>query len=186
MTLYFHGREQCITIEGVKSDWKRVDCGVPQGSVFGPMAFSYYSAPIEDIIKAHGLECMIYADDTQIYFCFNDSEMDAAVSRIEKCIADVRSWMATNKLKLNDTKTEILNLTSRFTTSTQAPPLKVGADGVAPSPLARNLGVVIDERVTMKQHVSSVCQRASYALYSIGKLRPYLDQSPQRSSSTSL
>ena len=49
-------------------------------------------------------------------------------------------------------------------------------DGVIPSPSARDLGVIIDEHVTMKQHVSSVCKSASYALYSIGKLRPYLDK----------
>ena len=114
MTSYFHRCEQCIIINGVQSDWKHVHCGAPQGSVFGPMAFSYYSAPIKEIIKAHDLECMIYADDTQIYFCFNDNEMSVAISRIEKCIADIRSWMVTNKLKLNDNKTEILHLTLRF------------------------------------------------------------------------
>ena len=113
MTSYFHGCEQCIIINGVQSDWKRVHWA-PQGSVFGPMTFSYYSVPIEDIIKAHDLECMIYADDTQIYFCFNDNEMSVAISCIEKCIADIRSWMVTNKLKLNDNKTEILHLTSQF------------------------------------------------------------------------
>ena len=177
MTSYFHGREQCIIINGVQSDWKRVHCGAPQGSVFGPMAFSYYSAPIEDIIKAHDLECMIYADDTQIYFCFNDNEMSVAISRIEKCIADIRSWMVTNKLKLNDNKTEILHLTSRFIPSTHdAPSLRVGVDNVSPSSSARDLGVVIDEHITMNHHVSSVCQSASFALYNIGKLRPYLDK----------
>ncbi len=176
MSSYFHGREQCIIINGVQSNWKRVYCGAPQGSVFGPMAFSYYSAPIEDIIKAHGLECMIYADDSQIYFSFNDEDQDAATSRIEACVADIRSWMVTNKLKLNDGKTEILHLSSRFTSPSEAPSLRVGEDDIAPAPSVRDLGVVIDEHVTMKQHVNSVCQRTSYALYSIGKLRAYLDQ----------
>ena len=67
MTSYFHGREQCVIINGVQSDWKRVHCGAPQGSVFGPLAFSYYSSPIQEIINAHGLECMIYADDTDLF-----------------------------------------------------------------------------------------------------------------------
>ena len=177
MTSYFHGREQCIIIHGVQSDWKRGNCGAPQGSVFGPMAFSYYSPPIEDIIKAHDLESMIYADDTQIYFCFNDNEMSVATSRIEKCMADIRSWMVTNKFKLNDNKMEILHLTSRFIPSTHdAPFLRVGVDNVSPSSSARDLGIVIDEHITMNQHVSSVCQSASFALYNIGKLRPYLDK----------
>ena len=176
LTSYFHGREQCIIIDGVQSDWKGVHRGAPQGSVFGPMAFSYYSAPIEDIIKAHGLECMIYADDSQIYFCFKDHESDDVISRIERCIADIRSWMIANKLKLNDSKTEILHLTSRFIPPTQAPSVRVGDDTVTPSTSARNLGAVIDKHITMKEHVSSVCRSASFALFNIGKLRQYLDQ----------
>ena len=119
MTSYFHGRQQCVVINGARSDWKPVLWGAPQGSVFGPMAFSFYSAPIEDIIMSHGFECMIYADDTQIYFSFKDLEMDTAVSRIEKCVSDIRSWMITNHLMLNDSKTELLHLTSRFTPASQ-------------------------------------------------------------------
>ena len=176
MTSYFHERQQCVVINGTRSDWKQVLWGAPQGSVFGPMAFSFYSAPVEDIIMSHGLECMIYADDTQIYFSFNDLEMDTAVSRIEKCVSDIRSWMITNQLMLNDSKTEILHLTSRFIPAPQLSSLRVGGAEVAPSTSARDLGVVIDEHVIMSQHVSSVCRSASFALYNIGKLRTYLDQ----------
>ena len=176
MTSYFHERQQCVVINGTRFDWKQVLWGAPQGSVFGPMAFSFYSAPVEDIIMSHGLECMIYADDTQIYFSFNDLEMDTAVSRIEKCVSDIRSWMITNQLMLNDSKTEILHLTLRFTPAPQLSSLRVGGAEVAPSTSARDLGVVIDEHATMSQHVSSVCSSASFALYNIDKLRTYLNQ----------
>ena len=77
---------------------------------------------------------------------------------------------------LNDSKTEILHLTSRFIPAPQLSSLRVGGAEVAPSTSARDLGVVIDEHVTMSQHVSSVCRSASFALYNIGKLRTYLDQ----------
>ena len=84
--------------------------------------------------------------------------------------------MITNQLMLNDNKTEILHLTSRFTPASQLSSLRVGGAEVAPSTSARDLGVVIDEHATMNQHVSSVCRSASFALYNIGKLRTYLDQ----------
>ena len=176
MESYFHERQQCIRLDGVCSEWKFVRRGAPQGSVFGPMAFSYYSTPVEEIIKAHDLECMVYADDSQIYCCFDDQDMDISVSRIEKCVIDIRSWMIRNHLMLNDTKTEVLHLTSRFGSTPEIPPLHVGDIDVSPSAYARNLGVVIDQHVTMNRHVNNVCRNASFALYNIGKLRPYLDE----------
>ena len=176
MESYFHERQQCVCIDGICSDWKFVSRGAPQGSVFGPMAFSYYSVPVENIIKAHNLECMVYADDSQIYCCFDNQDMDISVSRVEKCVADVRSWMIRNHLMLNDSKTELLHLTSRFSSTPEAPALRVGDAVVTPSTSARNLGAVINENVTMNQHVNSICRSASFALYNIGKLRPYLDK----------
>ena len=176
MESYFHERQQCVCIDGICSDWKFVSRGAPQGSVFGPMAFSYYSVPVENVIKAHNLECMVYADDSQIYCCFDNQDMDISVSRVEKCVADVRSWMIRNHLMLNDSKTELLHLTSRFSSTPEAPALRVGDAVVTPSASARNLGAVLDKNVTMNQHVNSICRSASFALYNIGKLRPYLDK----------
>ena len=68
LSSYFTGRRQCVVINGSRSQQRNVPYGAPQGSVIGPMGFSLYSSPIEDIIAAHGLKCMVYADDTQLYF----------------------------------------------------------------------------------------------------------------------
>ena len=119
---------------------------------------------------------MTYADDTQIYFCFNSQDMASTISRIEKCIADMRSWMVKNKLMLNDSKTEILHLTSRFVATNELLPVRIGDTEVTSSSHVRDLGVILDENMTMSQHVSSICRNASFALYNIGKLRAYLDQ----------
>ena len=81
-----------------------------------------------------------------------------------------------DKEMLNDTKTEFLHLTSRFTSSTEAPVLCVGEAAVSSSSSARDLGVVIDQHVSMIQQVNCICRSASFALYNIGKLRIYLDQ----------
>ena len=84
--------------------------------------------------------------------------------------------MIANQLMLNDNKTEVLHLTSRFTSAAHIPSLRVGEVNVTPSTSARDLGVVIDDHVTMSDHVSSVCRSVSFALYNIGKLRMYLDK----------
>ena len=77
---------------------------------------------------------------------------------------------------LNDSKTEILHLTSRFVATNELLPVRIGNTDVISSSHVRDLGVVLDKNMTMSQHVSNICRNASFALYNIGKLRAYLDQ----------
>ena len=68
---YLHNRSQSVIVDHVLSDPVRVDYGMPQGSVCGPICFILYTAPLEDIIQAHSLSCMKYADDSQQYISLN-------------------------------------------------------------------------------------------------------------------
>ena len=86
--------------------------GVPQGSVIGPLSFTLYSSPLENIIDAHGIGKMIYADDTQIYVILNDKDKAASISKLELCIKDIKSWSISNHLKLNEEKTKVLHISS--------------------------------------------------------------------------
>ena len=63
---YLKNRQQKVVINGVESSVHTPGIGVPQGSVVGPILFTMYASPLEDIIKAHNMSGMCYADDTQI------------------------------------------------------------------------------------------------------------------------
>ncbi len=172
---YLKDRKQYVMIDGEMSDPSSLDWGVPQGSVVGPELFVIYSAPIEDIITKHGLSSVSYADDTQIYVVIKPSTRDSAVARVENCIDDIRNWMAANKLMLNDAKTELLHVSSRFSKSVSNIRINIGDTSIAPSETVRDLGITLDSNLTMTSHVNSVCRSASYAIHRIGKLRRYLD-----------
>ena len=85
----------------------------------------------------------------------------------------------TNKSDLLDLGSllPVIPMTSRFIATNKILPLRIGNTEVTSSSHVRDLGVIIDKNMTMSQHVSSICRNVSFALYSIGKLRTYLDQS---------
>ena len=114
MKSYLDGRQQCVQIEGVISEFARLACGVPQGSVLGPLKFSIYMLPIGSIMRHHDIDFHIYADDTQLYVSFDLSNPNVALDRMNLCISDLRIWMIRNKLKINDPKTEFLISTLSF------------------------------------------------------------------------
>ena len=85
--------------------------GVPQGSVLGPILYTLFTSPVGDISRSHNVGYHGFADDTQNYHSFTlgkSGEEEKCKQEIELCISDIRTWMRTNLLKLNDEKTEFL------------------------------------------------------------------------------
>ena len=106
---------QVIQLNGESSDEMRLQFGVPQGSVLGPLLFTSYTAPLGEISRRHGVELHLYADDTLVYMSFSpltDESTTRTFQRIEACIAEIRTWLKNNKIMLNDDKTDVLVISS--------------------------------------------------------------------------
>ena len=101
---YLSGRTQTVYIDGRLSSPAIIHCGVPQGSVLGPILFILYTQPLSYVIGSHPVSHQMYADDTQIHSSSCSSEISATIHNIEKCICDVKSWMICNKLQMNHEK----------------------------------------------------------------------------------
>ena len=91
--------------------------GVPQGPVLGPLLFSLYYGPLEDVVRAHCIDAMMYADDSQLYIIIKRSSRRVALHQFELCIDDVLCCNTQNGLKCIPTKTEVIHFYSRFTPS---------------------------------------------------------------------
>ena len=87
--------------------------GVPQGSVPGPLLFIIYTAELEDVVKTHDCRLYTYADDNQVYLLCRHSDSTAAAAKLENCVSEVNAWMASNRLKLNPAKTELMWFSTR-------------------------------------------------------------------------
>ena len=145
------------------------------------MLFTLYITPLGSIIQRHGLSAHFYADDTQLYLTFDPKVGGAeerAAAAISAAIEEIRCWMRRNFLKLNEKKTEYLLLSSpHMGNKITGTPILVGEEAVSPNNKARNLGVVFDRTMSMKDHISRVCQSAFYHLRRIAEIRHCLTRS---------
>ena len=56
---------------------------------------------------------MLYADDTQVYKLFDLNDCLSSILCVEKCVFDVKAWMTSNKLQMNEDKTDVLLVTAK-------------------------------------------------------------------------
>ena len=99
---YFLGRSQRVSIADATSPPRCLEYSVPQGSILGPLLFTLYMAPLQDVLRSHGLDsmCRPCADDTQIYTVIDDPKQSVdSVGVLKGCINDVFAWNTKNMLK---------------------------------------------------------------------------------------
>lgn len=98
------------------------------------------------------------------------------MERLDSCLQEVRNWMHRNHLVLNDSKMEVLHVSSNFRPCKEISPITTNGVQVRPSTSVRDLGVIIDRHLNMREHINIVCRKASLALRRIGKIRPFLNK----------
>ena len=172
---YLQERKMRVAIDGTLSDSKDLCCGVPQGSVLGPKLFTMYLIPLGDIARNHGVRFHAYADDCQLYIAFLKETVPTIKSKMENLLVDVKKWMTTNMLKLNDDKTEIIALDGPRRTPVELQSLTVGNEEVVISKVIRLLGVDIDANLSLKHHVCNVAKKCLFMLKNMFKIRKCVD-----------
>ena len=98
---YLSGRTQCVEVDGVRSSFRDVSCGVPQGSILGPLLFLAY---INDMHRSVNCQLALYADDSALIFSHKDPSVIA--DRLSHELSSCKKWLTDNKLSLHVGKTE--------------------------------------------------------------------------------
>ena len=163
-------------MKGTTSCSKDLRCGVPQGSLLGPILYVLYTSPLGDIVRSHGLLCHFYADDTQPYCSFKLHDQAASGQAIESCLNDIDAWLLASMFKLNRDKTELLVIGPKHKVNPPIKGIHVAGEYIEVSNNARNIGVIFDSHVNLEKHITNTCKTAFYHLQNIAKIRNCLPQ----------
>ena len=174
---YFRDRSQSVAVENICSSVLQIDCGVPQGSVLGPLLFTTYLIGLGSVIESHGVKYKAYADDIQLYMTTATTDLTASAHKMEECITSVQRWLTERLLVLNLAKTEaILIGTPQKLKKATLTQLMVCNTSIPLSKTVRDLGVTVDSSLSWQPHVGRVCATAFSYLRLISRMRRSLSR----------
>ena len=104
---YLKDRTFSVVVGDEISTPKSLDCGVPQGSLLGPLLYILYTKEIQNIVKNCKIRVHMYADDCQLYLSFKSDTTISAQEKANNCLTKIKYWMDCNFLKLNPDKTTL-------------------------------------------------------------------------------
>jgi len=145
--------------------------GVPQGSVLGPLLFSLFTADIQAIVMRHDLKIHIFADDILVYGSTTTKDLPSFTSRISLCFDDIKSWLTSNRLKLNTEKTKFLWCQSPRRRQQISCPLAIDNFSLLPDSSVKYLGVILDYHLSFHTNVSETTRSCFAALRRIRSIR---------------
>lgn len=172
---YLQDRTQRVFLNGTYSTEGVVKCGVPQGSILGPLLFCIFINDLPLHISNNNVACDLFADDNSLHTC--GADLDSVQNNLQDGLNDVFEWCRQNRMAIHPQKTKCMVLTSRQ--KHQRKPLTLslilGENRVEQVSEHRVLGVIIDNEFKWQSHIEKLCKRLAKNLFLLGQLRHYVD-----------
>ena len=181
---YLSSRNFRVSVGDSFSEMVNLICGVPQGSLLGPVLFLLYIEELQDIVSRYGLNIKVYADDSQLYVSLSPSDPDQwneSRKKVERCLSEVKKWMVSRWLKCNEDKTEfiLLGKSSAIEKLTFQPSLMFGDVRVEPvdckGKTGKTLGILLDQNLTLERQVNNVRKQCGFTLRNLWQVHRAMD-----------
>jgi len=168
---YLSNRKQFTTFLNVNSNTTTLKCGVPQGSILGPLLFIIY---INDLsCNLHHSNSIIYADDTNIILHNKDFNTLTENANTELC--NINNWFAANRLSLNIQKsTYMIFHNPQRILPVNDPNLHIGHTTIEKTDHTKFLGAHIDKNLNWKHHLTTKCNQIVKVICILHRLKHML------------
>ena len=167
---YLTNRYQYVQINDNKSSLRSINCGVPQGSVLGPLLFILY---INDLVNCTKSKIRIFADDTAVYFaCSNKAEFEELVKAI---MTQLDEWFTANLLTLNTDKSYFCIFRTTQNQIINLPEvINFNDKSIMRAKSIKYLGITLDEFLNWNEHVASTIKSLNSLFSVFYNIRRYL------------
>ena len=155
VTTYLKGRQQRVIVNGACSSWKSIVCGVPQGSILGPLLFLIYINDLPLVCKS--LDVILFADDTNLTAINKDD------NSVQEDLQSINNWLIANKLILNKDKTVQMNIRNKNSASKSM--FKFDDVSIEVRNLCKYLGIYVDSKLSFQSHKEYIRKRLSKQWY---------------------
>ena len=170
-TSYLNDRSQQVSLNGQNSNSKPVTCGVPQGSILGPLLFLIYINDMNTAIK----NSIVYhfADDTNLLYSHKNPNTLKKIMNTD--LKTLYEWLCANRLSLNVGKTEFMIFRPPRKTLSDRIVLTLNKIKIYESSKIKYLGLILDSRLTWKDHINELSKKLNR---SVGMLYKTCDFCP--------
>ncbi len=164
---YLSNREQIVVINGVKSDPRKINASVPQGSILGPLLFLVY---VNDLVNGLETTPYLFADDTSLFMEINPRNPDESFTKINNDLALLSNWSDQWRMKFNASKT-VYMIVSNKARVPDYPDLMLNGQVLTKVPSHKHLGVTLTKNMTWNLHIDAVLRKAASRLNGIRRIR---------------
>ena len=170
---YLTNRYQCVVANGVASPDLHIVCGVPQGSILGPLLFLAYINDMPRVIQ--NCTVCLYADDAVLYA--DGRTFAEAGGLVQGDLDRMGKWSDDNQLTVNIKKTKCMVFGAHKTFDMRSlPDIRLKGQTLQFVDLFKYLGVLLDKKLTFRAHAENVYKLASHKVYLLSRIRPYINK----------